>query len=338
MKRRSLGEVRAELARAGAFDPDTAASFAKLALAFAGFGALVVATVLAPWWAALALVPPAALLAVTGAMTGHDAGHGSFAGSALPNRIVYYLTFPLFSGLGVLHWRNKHNVLHHGHPNVAARDQDLQLWPMAVSSVDHAGSGRLRRWLQRNLQGYLFWPLTLTLAFVMRFDTLRHNIAHARRRGIDRAWVADVSCQLGHYVLWLVVPSLLFGVVPAVLFYVGLWSVAGVLLALYFTPAHIGMPIADDPEDGWLQQLEATRNLKLPRWMSWFLVGLDFQVEHHLFPRIPHRRLRAASEILRAWCLDNDLPYHEIGYGAALADVTRFMFVSWKLDPVRAGR
>ncbi|HET6613444.1 MAG TPA: acyl-CoA desaturase [Kofleriaceae bacterium] len=331
---RDIRELRAELTCAGVFEPDTTYAWAKFALVLAVLAGLLWAAVTLPWWGTLVALPLAAIFAATAAMTGHEAAHGAFSSSKRENELVLHLAFPLFCGLGVLHWKNKHNVRHHGHPNVIGKDNDLNVWPMASSSVEYAGSGPFRRWIQRNFQGYLFWPLTLFLGFVMRTDSWAYNIAYVRQRGVDRAWLADVSCQIIHYTLWLVVPSILFGVVPVVLLYVGLWGIVGVLLAMIFAPAHMGMPIVTDPEDGWVQQLDGTRNLVMPRWMSWFFVGLDYQVEHHLFPRIPHRRLPRARAILRAWCERTGMPHHEIGYGAALRDVTRFMFVSWKLDPI----
>jgi linoleoyl-CoA desaturase len=271
-------------------------------------------------------------------MSGHEAAHGSFAAGKAHNELMLHLAFPLFGGLGAQHWKTKHNRRHHAHPNVVGRDDDIDLWPLAVSSVAHQGSSRPRRWWQRNLQGYLFWPLNLFLTFVMRMATWRHIATEVRAGRIDRALLLDIACLLAHYTLWLVVPAFCFGPLPAVLVYVGLWSMVGLLLGLVFAPAHMGLPIVDHKGDGWLHQLETTRNLMMPRWLSWFFVGLDRQVEHHLFPRIPHQELPRASQITSAWCARIGAPHHEIGYGSAIADVTRFMFRSWRLAPVARSR
>lgn len=324
-----------ELGSRGLFEPRAVFTSIKLLSMLAAFAACTTAVVLLPGWCAVFLVPVAAVPAVTAAMIGHEAAHGSFSRSKTVNELVLHLMFPLFSGLGALHWKNKHNRLHHGAPNVIDKDQDIQLWPMALSSVEYRRSGRLRRWIQRDLQKYLFWPLTLFLSFTMRAASLRHLVAHARTRGIDRPWVADASCLLAHYSLWLVIPALWLGALPVVLFYVGLWAVGGVFLALIFAPAHMGMPISTSANKGapWRHQLATTRNLVLPRWLSWFFVGLDFQVEHHLFPRMPHQHLTRASSIVRRWCARVGAPYHEIGYGAALVDVTHFMGVASQYEP-----
>lgn len=335
-----IHDLRRELTSRGLFEPRPVFTSIKLVSMLAAFAALTAAVILLPAWCALFLVPLAAVSAVTAAMIAHDAGHGGFSRSKTVNELMYHLLFPVFSGLGALHWKNKHNRLHHGAPNVIDKDIDIELWPMAMSSVAYQRSGRFRRWIQRELQGYLFWPLTMFLGFTMRAASIRYLVTHARTHGIDRAWLTDASCLLAHYTLWLVVPALWLGALPVVLFYVGLWAVGGVLLAMIFAPAHMGMPIltqAAKQEALWRHQLETTRNLVLPRWISWFFVGLDFQVEHHLFPRMPHQHLRQASPIVRSWCARVGAPYEELGYGAAFMDVTRFLHGAWQYEPAEQG-
>jgi len=331
-----LRSLREDLTREGLFQHRTAASWMKLIALLGVFGVMVAAAVLLPWWCALLLVPLAALPAVTLAMIGHEAAHGSFAASRLHNEIVLHLIFPLFGGLGALHWKQKHNHRHHGHPNVAGKDPDIEIWPMALSSAAYEDSGPVRQWLQRRAQAYLFWPLTLFLSFVMRLESWKVIWARVAARRIDRALVMDAACLVAHYTLWLVVPSLVFGILPAIAFYVGLWAAGGLVLALIFAPAHMGMPVVSDHENPWMHQLQSTRNFLLPRWMSFFFVGLDHQVEHHLFPRIPHQHLPRASQIARAWCDRVGAPHNRIGYGAALVSVTRHLQDSWQAVPERA--
>jgi RNA polymerase-interacting CarD/CdnL/TRCF family regulator len=162
-----------------------------------------------------------------------------------------------------------------------------------------------------------------------------HYIAgRFRARRVDRALVIDIACLLGHYLLWLAIPMLWFGVWPVLLLYAGLWATTGLLLALIFAPAHVGMPVMDEEQRaGWKQQLDTTRNLAMPRWLSWFFVGLDFQVEHHLFPRIPHQNLPRASDIVAPWCERVGVPYHRLGYVSSIRQVTRHVRLSWQVVP-----
>jgi len=326
--------LRGALARQGVFRHRTSHTWVKLVLLFAALGLVLALVAILPWWCALWLVPLAAIPAVTAAMIGHEAGHGSFAASKRHNDLVLYLVFPLFGGLGAQYWKHKHNHLHHGNPNVVGRDPDMNIWPMALSSVEHAGSGIVRRWLQRRLQRYLFWPLTLLLAFTMRIDSWAYVVGRLRQRGLDRALAVDAACMLGHYALWLALPMFLFGFWPVILVYAGLWGTSGLLLALVFAPGHIGMPVTHlSGRGGWEQQLDTTRNLAMPAWLSWFFIGLDHQVEHHLFPRIPHQNLGRASGIVAPWCAGIGAPYHRLGYAESIRQVTRHVGLAWRAVP-----
>lgn len=329
-----LRALRVELADSGVFEHRTARSWTKLIVLLAALAGALALVVLLPWWCALWLVPLAAVPAAAASMIGHEAAHGSFSASKRHNEIVLHLMFPLFGGLGAQHWKHKHNHLHHGNPNVVGRDPDMNVWPMALSSAAHAASGPVRRWLQRTVQGYLFWPLSLLLAFSMRYDSWRYIVRRARAGRLDGAIAVDAACLLAHYTLWLVVPLIWFGVWPVVLVYAGLWGASGLLLALIFAPGHIGLPVLGEGQrGGWQQQLDTTRNLELPGWMSWLFIGLDFQVEHHLFPRIPHQNLARASRIVAPWCARVGAPYNQMDYASSLREVTRHVRLSWQAVP-----
>ena len=331
-----LRDLRSELTASGAFDHRTGRTWVKLVLLLVAMAGTLVLAALLPWWCALLLVPLAAVPATTAAMIGHEAAHGSFSASKRHNEVVLHLVFPLFGGLGAQYWKNKHNHLHHGHPNVVGRDPDVDAWPLALSRTEYDRSGRFRRWMQRSLQGYLFWPLTLLLAFTMRYDSWRYIVGRIRAGRLDSALAVDVTCLLAHYALWLVVPMFFFGFWPVLLLYAGLWGATGLYLALIFAPAHMGLPVLhEDERGGWQQQLDTTRNLAMPRWLSWFFIGLDFQVEHHLFPRIPHQNLARASRIVEPWCQRVGAPYHRLDYASSIRQVTRHVRLSWQVEPRR---
>ena len=115
-----------------------------------------------------------------------------------------------------------------------------------------------------------------------------------------------------------------------------MWGGVGVCLALVFAPAHMGLPIVREQKHEWQHQLETTRNLEMPRWLSFFFIGLDHQVEHHLFPKIPHQHLPRAAQITAAWCKRHGVTYHSLPYLAALADASQFIRNAWDLEAVPA--
>jgi fatty acid desaturase len=97
----------------------------------------------------------------------------------------------------------------------------------------------------------------------------------------------------------------------------------------------MGMPIVAEQNHDWIHQLETTRNLELPRAISFFFIGLDYQAEHHVFPKIPHANLPRAAEITSAWCKRHGVAYNTMPYLAALGDAVRFMSDAWAREASR---
>ncbi len=324
-----LGSLRTELRAAGVFAHRELHSWLELALLFAGVAACLYGIAVAPWWAIAPLIALAGILSTTAAMLGHEGSHRSFSASPARNALLVHLVFPLFGGLSARYWREKHDRLHHGHPNVDGRDPDIQPFPFVSSREGHERCGPLRRWFHRHFQPWAFWPMSTLMSVGMRRSSVLFLVDDVRRRGLNRSWLLDAGCLTAHYTGWLLVPSLVWGPLVAFGVYAGVWLVVGVLLAMIFAPAHIGLPVVNDQHHDWLHQLETTRNLELPRAVSWFFVGLDYQIEHHLFPRIPHQHLPRAAAITAAWCRRHQLPYQSVGYGHAFVDASRFMATAW---------
>jgi fatty acid desaturase len=326
--------LRAELRSAGMFEPREAKSWGKLGLMAAALAACLVGIATWGFLAAIALVPIAGVLCTSIAMFGHEGSHKSFSGSSRRNALLVYLVFPLFSGLGALYWHDKHDRLHHGHPNVEGMDPDIKPFPFVSSRGDHQRCNRSERWFQRNLQGYAFWPMSLLLTIGMRRSSMIYLGTYARTKGIDRAWLIEVACMVVHYTCWIVIPTIVWGPFAGLLTYVAIWSVVGICLALVFAPAHIGLPVVNAQHHDWLHQIETTRNLELPRVVSMFFIGLDYQVEHHLFPKISHLNLPKAAAITRAWCARTQTPYLSEPYLHALGDAARFIRDAWAREAI----
>jgi fatty acid desaturase len=331
-----LGSLRGELRAAGLFEPREARNWLKLGFLATCLVACLVGIAHAPWWGIAGLIIAAAVFSTSIAMLGHEGSHKSFSRSPARNTLLQYIAFPLFSGLSALYWREKHDRLHHGQPNVYEKDPDIKPWPFVSCREDHEQCPAWRRWFQRNFQGWAFWPATPLMAAGMRRLSIHFVISYYRRHGADRLWFLDVVCLAIHYFMWMVLPSLLWGPLIGIGVYTLVWAVVGVLLVMIFAPAHIGLPLVASPRHDWVHQLDTTRNLRLPRVVSFFFIGLDYQVEHHLFPKIPHQSLPRAAAITARWCRERDLPYKSLPYLEALGDSTRWMHAAWK-TPATAG-
>ncbi len=337
-------ELREALEASGAFERDSGPAWRRFFVLLVVGGVLGAVAVQGPLWLSCLTLPLASLALTVAALYGHEGGHKSLSRSATENSLMLHLAFPFLGGLGAQYWCHKHNVRHHGYPNVVgatlkgadlqASDPDLDLWPMASSKVDYDAAGSVRRFFQRYCQGYCFWPLTALLVFAMRLQSLQYLFGRIRTRGMERAVALDLAALAGHYLCWIVAPGLAFGFLPTVAFYVSLWTFSGLYLAAIFVGAHFGMPVFASPGDPWSLQLRTTRNLRLPRWAAWAMVGLDHQVEHHLFPRMAHARMPAAARIVHEWAARKGVPHESMGFGHALVEATRFMHSAWREVPI----
>ncbi len=334
--------MRAELRKAGVFEHNELRSWMKMFAMLAVVAGGLVAIALYGFLMALVLVPLLAIVCTSISMFGHEGSHRSFSASPARNSIVAYFAFPMFSGLSSLYWREKHDRLHHGHPNVEGKDPDIRPFPFASSRGEHVKCGPKERFFQRNFQKWLFWPMSTLMALGMRRSSLVYLARYPKKNGFDRAFVTEAVCLAFHYTGWLVIPSIIWGPLVGFAVYSAIWGLVGVCLALIFAPAHIGLPLLATQNSDWVHQLETTRNLEMPKLVSYFFIGLDYQVEHHLFPKIPHQKLPLASQITAAWCARHGIPHLSVPYMFALVDAAKFMAKGWDLDAsdpveVRAG-
>jgi len=328
-----LGNLRAELKDAGVFDTRELRSWGKLLFLSVCLAACLYGITQTGVLGALALVPVAAVFATAIAMCGHEGSHKSWSASPLRNAIIANVAFPAFSGLGGMYWHNKHDRLHHGHPNVEGVDPDIRPFPFVSSIGDHEKCTPAQRWFQRNFQKHLFWPMSTLMSFGMRRSSILYLI-HSEDKW-SGAWLLDIAMMLVHYTAWIVIPTLIWGPI-AIAVYACIWALVGVALALVFSPAHIGLPVVQGQNKDWIHQLETTRNLQLPRVISFFFIGLDYQVEHHLFPKIPHMNLPRAAAITQAWCARNNVVYQTEPYLHALGDAVSFISNAWTRHAVSA--
>jgi fatty acid desaturase len=329
---KELGSLRAELRIAGVFEFREARSWMELALLTTALvGCLVGIYMLG--WVGLVLLPVASVVATSIAMFGHEGSHKSFSASPTRNTLITYITFPLFSGLSALYWHNKHDRLHHGHPNVEGVDPDIRPFPFSSSKGDHEQCGPKTRWFQRHFQAWAFWPMATLMSLGMRRSSIVYLAKYEKK---DAKWFFDVLCVTAHFVGWMVIPSLIWGPLIGIGLYSLLWAGSGVCLALIFAPAHMGLPIVTEQNHDWIHQLETTRNLELPKFVSFFFIGLDYQVEHHLFPKIAHANLPRAASITAEWCKNHKIVYNSEPYIHALVDAASWMRNSYDREAVKA--
>jgi fatty acid desaturase len=94
----------------------------------------------------------------------------------------------------------------------------------------------------------------------------------------------------------------------------------------------MGMPIKTEAADPIRLQMETTRNIDLPGILPYMYIGLGNQIEHHLFPLIPHQRMHLAVPIVKKWAAANDIRYQSIGWIDGYVDMTRYVRDAWKIE------
>lgn len=251
------------------------------------------------------------------AFVGHDAGHGSLGISPRLHTLVGEYCMTLFTGLAFAEWYGRHR-LHHRFCQHEPRDPDMDVTLVASLTDDsRRKKGPAGRVFTR-LQGVSTWFLSLLFA---------HSQRHLSQWGVLRAplrFRVDAFFLVLHLALWWAVP-LLLGVTPdrVVLVYFLPLFFLGPYLAAIFWVNHVGMPLIAEPaEFSYLEhQLVTSRTIVNPRYMDWFFGGLNFQIEHHLFPTIPSFRLRRVSELVKPLIERESLPYHGVSFPRAMQDV-----------------
>jgi fatty acid desaturase len=322
--------LRLAVAAAGGFKKCPGRTTAKFAVhAVAGI-VLYLGCLALPLWSSVALTPVCAMVLIVAVMMGHEAVHRAAYDSERANRTLGYLAFPLLSGLSSAFWEYKHNILHHNHPNSVNRDQDLEVLPFAIGLIYHRNSNRVFQAIQRRFQrGWMFWALSPLLPWDLRLRGSRYLFARTLRRELRPEMTLDVAFIAAHLILFLLVPNFAFGMWRSLSVYVGVWIVAGSWLALVGLVAHSGCPLIERTNDRLAQQFHTTRNVRLNRMLSWWFVGLDFQIEHHLFPQVSHFRLPALVPLVRTFARDHHLPYRVSGLTECLKEITAYFDRAW---------
>jgi fatty acid desaturase len=314
-------QLSRQVKQAGLLQPRPRYYLWKIALTVALLAAGWTAFVLVgnSWWQ-LAVAAFLAVIFTQIGFLGHDAGHRQIFGSRRANYVLGILLGNLGIGLSYGWWVSKHNR-HHAHPNTEGEDPDIMLSALAFTSSQARASQGLARLVYR-FQGYLFFPMLLLEAVSLHASSIRALTSRAARY---RAWEAALLTI--HVAGYLAVVFLVLPPVKAVVFILVQQGLFGLYLGSSFAPNHKGMPILDaaDQTDFLRRQVLTSRNVR-GGWLTDFaLGGLNYQIEHHLFPSMPRPNLRHAQSLVAAFCQQQDLAYCETSLLDSYAQALRYL-------------
>lgn len=269
------------------------------------------------WLAAPLAISLALAVSAVGFSVQHDGCHHAYSRFPWVNRLAA-LSLDLIGASSYL-WRWKHVVMHHTYPNVDGQDADIDAGPVARLAPQQR-----RRWFHRWQHLYL-WPLyALTAAVWHLYGDFRDVIAGTiRGRKIPRptGWelVAFVTGKVVSVGLLLGVPMLVHSWWVVLIFYAAVTAVLGIVLTVVFQLAHcVGEADYPQPDaetlrlpDAWAaHQVRTTVDFaRDSRVLSWLLGGLNFQVVHHLFPRVCHIHYPVLSRIVEETCREFGVRY-----------------------------
>jgi len=316
---------------------DCPAMYLKTAIILAAFGGSYSLLVFAAqsWWQALLL---AVLLGLSMAAIGfnieHDGSHHSYSNHAWINRLAAMTMDLIGASSYIWHW--KHVVVHHTYVNITGHDADIDI-SFFGRLTPHQKRFKLHRW-----QHFYLWPLYgLNVIKWHLYDDFRDVILGRigpTRMPRPKRW--ELVGFLGGKMLFMTLafglPLLVHPLWMVLLFYVLTAGLAGVVVSVVFQLAHCveeaEFPLPQENsgsmENAWaVHQVETTVNFsRRSKVVSWLLGGLNFQIEHHLFPRICHVNYPAISKLVEQTCRDFGVRYGEhVSFPAGLSSHFRWL-------------
>jgi fatty acid desaturase len=257
------------------------------------------------WWQLTVAVFLAVIFTQVG-FIGHEAGHRQILRSRRANDLIGLLAGNLAIGMSYGWWVGKHNR-HHAHPNQEGYDPDITIGGLAFTAEQARGRrGPARVWAR--YQGYAFFPLFLLVAVDLRVSSVQALL----RRGLRHRWWEALLLAV-HVVGYVTAVLLVLSPLRAVVFIAVQQGLFGLYLGCAFAPNHKGMPILSEHDelDFLRRQVLTSRNVRGGPIVDVALGGLNYQIEHHLFPTMPRPNLRRAQPVVRAFCAERGVSYLE---------------------------
>jgi linoleoyl-CoA desaturase len=281
---------------------------------------MITGTITNPWIMLACCLIMGLGLAGIGLSVMHDANHGGYSNKSWVNNLLGF-SLNLVGG-NAFNWKVQHNVLHHTYTNIHDVDEDIS--PRGILRMTPHGDWKVIHQFQ-HMYAWFFYGL-LTLVWVIFKDFVRiiryqkDGMLKKQKASVGKEWLILIASKLLYISYIFVLPALLMPVTwwQIAIGFVTMHYIGGFILAIIFQPAHVidgtEYPLPDDDgkmENSWaIHQLLTTTNFaNNNRVLNWYVGGLNFQVEHHLFPNICHVHYKNISPIVKYTAEEFGIPY-----------------------------
>jgi len=249
----------------------------------------------------------------------HDANHGSYSTKSWLNDLIGLSANAL--GASSFFWKQKHNIIHHTYTNVDGIDDDIAKSPIIRQC-------ETQKWVPAHKVQHLYLVPVYALSSIFWLFFMDFTKYFTRKIYTTEAWkmttknhVIFWATKICYFVFYMIIPMIVWGFGPWLLGFLLLHVVMGLTLSLVFQLAHVventefenvALDETKHIETAWAEhQIKTSSNFSMDnRVISWFVGGLNFQIEHHLFPKVSHIHYPAISKIVIEKCAEFNLPYN----------------------------
>ena len=239
----------------------------------------------------------------------HDIGHRQVFRTAWRTNVTNLLVANVLVGLSGAWWVDRHNQ-HHSHPNQFDLDPDIAI-PFISFSVEEAHHKPPFLQFIVKYQAFFFFPTQVFVIPAFTILSIRFLLEKKARYPF-----AEALLILLHYVLYAGLLLTCMNIWQALVFLLIQQTCCGLYLGSIFAPNHKGMLMLDKESqlDFLHRQVLTSRNIQAHPLTDFWYCGLNYQIEHHLFPTMPRNRLNEAQRIVKAFCQSHSIPYYETSF------------------------
>ena len=250
----------------------------------------------------------------------HDANHGSYSTRTWLNDLLGMSANAL--GASSFFWKQKHNIIHHTYTNVDGVDDDIAKSPIIRQCES-------QKWVPAHKVQHLYLLPIYALSSIFWLFFMDFTKYFTRRIYTTEAWKMDTknhvifwTTKICYFTFYIILPIMVWGFLPWLAGFLVLHATMGLTLSLVFQLAHVventefehvPLDATKHIETAWAEhQIKTTANFAMSnKLISWFVGGLNYQIEHHLFPRVSHVHYPAISKIVQEKCAEYNLPYNQ---------------------------